>query len=173
MRIARFSHHDEVSYGLVVHAEGADAGVGAANGSSDLVVAQIAGHPFGATPDDLQLTGTRYALSEVNLLAPILPSKVVCIGKNYVDHVEEMGGDKPPEEPVIFLKPSTSVCGPGDPIRRPVGVRRRRTQRNPRSRNESPAASWLSRTMRSCPSRSFFTRYWQSCCSIGSCRTIV
>jgi 2-keto-4-pentenoate hydratase/2-oxohepta-3-ene-1,7-dioic acid hydratase in catechol pathway len=125
MRVARFSHHDEVSYGLVVHAEGADAGVGAANGSSDLVVAQIAGHPFGATPDDLQLTGTRYALSEVNLLAPILPSKVVCIGKNYVDHVEEMGGDKPPEEPVIFLKPSTAVCGPGDPIRRPVGISER------------------------------------------------
>jgi 2-keto-4-pentenoate hydratase/2-oxohepta-3-ene-1,7-dioic acid hydratase in catechol pathway len=115
MRIARFSHQDEVSYGLVVSADG----------SSELVVAQLAGHPFGGSPDDIALTGTRYALSEVQLLAPILPSKVVCIGKNYADHVEEMGGDKPPEEPVIFLKPSTAVCGPGDPIRRPVGISER------------------------------------------------
>jgi 2-keto-4-pentenoate hydratase/2-oxohepta-3-ene-1,7-dioic acid hydratase in catechol pathway len=115
MRIARFSHQDEVNYALVVSVAG----------SNELVVAQLAGHPFGATPDDLQLTGDRYALSQVRLLAPILPSKVVCIGKNYADHVEEMGGDRPPEEPVIFLKPSTSVCGPGDPIRRPVGISER------------------------------------------------
>jgi 2-keto-4-pentenoate hydratase/2-oxohepta-3-ene-1,7-dioic acid hydratase in catechol pathway len=119
MRIARFSHQDEVRYGLVVSA------AGAANGSAELVMAELAGHPFGATPDDIALTGTRYALSEVRLLAPILPSKVVCIGKNYADHVEEMGGDQPPEEPVIFLKPSTAVCGPGDPIRRPVAISER------------------------------------------------
>ncbi len=128
MRIARFSHHDDVAYGLIVSADGSlvgDEGLGAANGSSDLVIAQIAGHPFGSTAEDLQLTGDRYALSEVRLLAPILPSKVVCIGKNYADHVEEMGGDTPPEEPIIFLKPSTSVCGPGDPIRRPVGISER------------------------------------------------
>ena len=83
MRIARFSHLDEVRYGLVVSAgadAGAEAGGGAANGSAELAVAELAGHPFGATPDDIQLTGTRYGLNEVRLLAPILPSKVVCIG---------------------------------------------------------------------------------------------
>jgi 2-keto-4-pentenoate hydratase/2-oxohepta-3-ene-1,7-dioic acid hydratase in catechol pathway len=54
-------------------------------------------------------------LSSVKLLAPVLPSKVVCIGKNYADHAAEMGG-APPEAPVVFLKPSTSVIGPGDAI---------------------------------------------------------
>jgi 2-keto-4-pentenoate hydratase/2-oxohepta-3-ene-1,7-dioic acid hydratase in catechol pathway len=50
------------------------------------------------------------------LLAPIIPrSKVVCIGKNYADHAAEMGG-KVPEEPLIFLKPNTSVIGPLDTI---------------------------------------------------------
>ena len=49
--------------------------------------------------------------SKATLLAPVLPTKVVCVGKNYEDHADEMGG-KVPEEPLIFLKPSTSVIGP-------------------------------------------------------------
>jgi len=60
-------------------------------------------------------TGEEVPLAAVRLLAPVLPSKVVCIGKNYVEHAEEMGGEVP-EEPLIFLKPSTAVIGPGDPI---------------------------------------------------------
>lgn len=60
-------------------------------------------------------TGEEVPLSTVKLLAPVLPSKVVCVGKNYVEHAQEMG-DEAPEEPIIFLKPSTSVIGPGDPI---------------------------------------------------------
>jgi 2-keto-4-pentenoate hydratase/2-oxohepta-3-ene-1,7-dioic acid hydratase in catechol pathway len=51
----------------------------------------------------------------------VLPTKVVAIGKNYADHAREMGGE-PPAEPVIFLKPSTAVTGPGDPITRPVKI---------------------------------------------------
>ena len=51
-------------------------------------------------------------------LAPILPSKVICIGKNYADHAREMGGE-PPADPVMFLKPSTSVIGPGAAIKLP------------------------------------------------------
>lgn len=47
----------------------------------------------------------------VHLLAPVLPTKIVAVGKNYVEHAEEMG-DPLPEEPVIFLKPATSVVGP-------------------------------------------------------------
>src|SRR6266581_976831 len=60
-------------------------------------------------------TGEEVPLVDVRLLAPVLPSKVVAIGKNYLEHAQEMGGDVP-EEPIIFLKPSTAVIGPGDDI---------------------------------------------------------
>jgi 2-keto-4-pentenoate hydratase/2-oxohepta-3-ene-1,7-dioic acid hydratase in catechol pathway len=63
--------------------------------------------------------GERFTLSDVSLLPPIVPSKVVCIGKNYRAHVRELGGDEPPPEPLIFLKPSSAVIGPGDTIRLP------------------------------------------------------
>jgi len=114
MRIARFSHAGDVSYGLVLGAGGQPD-----HGDDQLILAQLAGHPFGGSAQDIKLTGLRVPLSEARLLAPILPSKVICIGKNYADHVAEMGGDPPPE-PVIFLKPSTAVCGPGDAIARPT-----------------------------------------------------
>jgi 2-keto-4-pentenoate hydratase/2-oxohepta-3-ene-1,7-dioic acid hydratase in catechol pathway len=72
--------------------------------------------PLGGTFFDNPVpTGEEVPLSAVRLLAPVLPSKVVAVGKNYAQHAEEMGGDVP-DEPVIFLKPSTSVIGPGDPI---------------------------------------------------------
>ena len=60
-------------------------------------------------------TGEAVAIDDVRLLAPVLPSKVVAVGKNYAEHAAEMGGEVP-EEPLVFLKPSTSVIGPGDPI---------------------------------------------------------
>ena len=61
-------------------------------------------------------TGAKVALSSVRLLAPVIPrSKVVCVGKNYADHAKEMGGEVP-AEPIIFIKPNTSVIGPGDTI---------------------------------------------------------
>ncbi len=102
MRIARFARDGEVSFG-VIEGPGSD--------PADLVVAAVAGHPFAP----LVFTGERHPLSSVRLLSPVLPSKVVCIGKNYADHVAEMGGEAP-ADPVVFLKPSTSVVGPGDPI---------------------------------------------------------
>lgn len=52
---------------------------------------------------------------EATLLAPIFPTKVVCVGKNYEDHAAEMGSDIP-ANPIIFIKPATSVIGPEDPI---------------------------------------------------------
>jgi len=58
----------------------------------------------------------RVPLADVKLLAPVIPrSKVVAIGKNYRDHAAEMGGEAP-AEPLLFLKPNTSVIGPGDSI---------------------------------------------------------
>src|SRR5439155_16065424 len=69
--------------------------------------------------DDPIPTGEDVPLDQVRLLAPVIPSKVVAVGKNYVEHAEEMGGDVP-VEPVIFLKPSTAVIGPDDPIPYPL-----------------------------------------------------
>jgi len=54
-----------------------------------------------------------YNLEEVKLLPPCLPTKAICVGLNYRDHIEEMG-DKEPEEPTLFIKPSTAVIGPDD-----------------------------------------------------------
>jgi 2-keto-4-pentenoate hydratase/2-oxohepta-3-ene-1,7-dioic acid hydratase in catechol pathway len=64
-------------------------------------------------------TGEEIPLTEARLLAPVIPSKIVAVGKNYVEHAAEMGGEVP-EEPIIFLKPSTAVIGPGDPIQYPA-----------------------------------------------------
>src|SRR3954470_15868332 len=89
---------------------------GVVEGEPDgLTIAQIEGHPFG----EIRFAGPRWALADVRLLSPILPSKVVCVGRNYADHAAEHGAEVP-AEPLLFLKPSTSVIGPGDAIRLPV-----------------------------------------------------
>lgn len=56
-------------------------------------------------------TGQILTFKDVQLLAPVHPSKVVCIGLNYAKHIAEFGGSKP-EDPIIFIKPNTSVIGP-------------------------------------------------------------
>ncbi len=97
MRVARFSHQDTISYGIVDEGE--------------LVV--LAGDPMFAGFDT---TGERIPLREVALLAPVIPrSKIVCVGRNYRDHAAEMGNDVP-REPLLFFKPNTAVVGPGDAI---------------------------------------------------------
>jgi 2-keto-4-pentenoate hydratase/2-oxohepta-3-ene-1,7-dioic acid hydratase in catechol pathway len=109
VRIARFATPaGQVRFGKV---EG-DAGAPV----EALTVAAIAEHPFGT----IELTGERWALPDVRLLAPLLPSKIVGIGKNYAEHVAEMGGGEAPAAPLLFLKPPTAVIGPGDAIRLPV-----------------------------------------------------
>jgi len=62
--------------------------------------------------------GPAYDLSQVTLLAPVAPSKVVCVGRNYRAHAKEMGHEVP-REPLLFIKPSTAVIGPGGEIRLP------------------------------------------------------
>lgn len=97
MRIAKFSIGGEVRFGLV--------------DGPELVV--FKGHPLFS---GYETTGERVALKDVQLLPPTLPtSKIVCIGKNYADHAAEMGGDAP-AEPLIFLKPTTSLIGAGENI---------------------------------------------------------
>ncbi len=57
----------------------------------------------------------RYNLNNVNINVPVSPSKIVCVGLNYIDHAKELGMEIP-EEPIIFLKPSTAVIGHLDTI---------------------------------------------------------
>jgi 2-keto-4-pentenoate hydratase/2-oxohepta-3-ene-1,7-dioic acid hydratase in catechol pathway len=65
----------------------------------------------------------RGGLGGVTILPPVRPSKIVCVGLNYKDHAAEQG--KPlPTEPLLFIKPSTTVIGPGESIRIPPGVGR-------------------------------------------------
>lgn len=73
--------------------------------------AALQGNPGGFTPDR-----SSYKLSDVKLLAPCQPSKIVAIGLNYHAHAQEFPGSKLPKEPLIFLKPSTAVIGPEDTI---------------------------------------------------------
>jgi 2-keto-4-pentenoate hydratase/2-oxohepta-3-ene-1,7-dioic acid hydratase in catechol pathway len=83
-------------------------------GDDALTVAAIDGHPFG----EIRFTGERWAVADVRLLSPILPSKVVCVGRNYAEHAAELGNEVPPE-PLLFLKPSTSIIGANDLIKLP------------------------------------------------------
>jgi 2-keto-4-pentenoate hydratase/2-oxohepta-3-ene-1,7-dioic acid hydratase in catechol pathway len=79
----------------------------------DATITVITGDPIYS---GIQRTAATISASKVRLLAPVIPrSKVVCVGKNYADHAAEMGGVIP-EEPIIFLKPNTSVIGPNDTI---------------------------------------------------------
>lgn len=118
MRIARFAKGDGVAYG-VVEGEPEQGGLGGTATGLGLTIAELHGHPFGIDPGGVRLTGSRYPLAEVRLLAPVLPSKVVGAGRNYASYVREADGEARPE-PVLFLKPSTSVTGPGDAIKYPV-----------------------------------------------------
>lgn len=82
----------------------------------DKTIRAIASDPLyaGVFPED-----DRFSIDDVRLLAPVIPrSKVVCVGKNYADHAAEMGGEVP-SEPIIFIKPNTSVIGPNELIQWP------------------------------------------------------
>ena len=101
MRIARFTTGDEPVYGVVGGADGAE------------IVASTVGDPL---YQGVELTGQQFPLADVRLLAPVIPrSKVVGVGRNYAAHAAELGHEVP-GEPLVFLKPNTSVVGPLDPI---------------------------------------------------------
>ncbi|GHI87194.1 fumarylacetoacetate hydrolase family protein [Streptomyces xanthophaeus] len=103
MRIARFSIDGNVAFGAV---EG--------SAPDELVLDIIKGIPFA----DFELSGTKVPLSKVRLLPPVLPNKVVAVGRNYAEHAAELGNEVP-DAPITFFKPSTSVVGSGDPIAYP------------------------------------------------------
>jgi 2-keto-4-pentenoate hydratase/2-oxohepta-3-ene-1,7-dioic acid hydratase in catechol pathway len=102
MRVVRLLHEGDCRYGL-------------ADGSA---VTLLSDEPFAAWEPEGSLP-----LAEAHLLAPVTPTKVVCVGLNYKNHIAEMGHEMP-ATPVIFMKPSTAVIGPGQPIIIPPGVGR-------------------------------------------------
>jgi 2-keto-4-pentenoate hydratase/2-oxohepta-3-ene-1,7-dioic acid hydratase in catechol pathway len=95
MKIVRFLSNRQTEYGII----------------EDDLIYPCNGDPFNG------LARTPQALSahSVKLLAPVSPPNVVCLGLNYRKHADEIGDAYPPA-PLIFLKPTTSVCGPNDPI---------------------------------------------------------
>lgn len=110
MKIARFSTGDEFRYGIV---EGLDDGDRSPSGESQGHLIVLKGDPLYQVPE---ATGEVIPLSEARLVSPVIPrSKVIGIGKNYAAHATEMGSEAP-AEPIVFIKPNTSVIGPDTPI---------------------------------------------------------
>lgn len=102
MRVLRVLYEGDCRYGL----------------ADDDTITLISDEPFAAwEPEGV------VPLSDAELLAPVVPTKIVCVGLNYKGHIAEMGHDTP-EEPVIFLKPSTAVVGPDAEVEIPQGVGR-------------------------------------------------
>jgi 2-keto-4-pentenoate hydratase/2-oxohepta-3-ene-1,7-dioic acid hydratase in catechol pathway len=74
-------------------------------------VGPIEGVPFG----DYRRLEAEIPLHQVRLLAPVVPGKIICVGRNYAEHAKEQGFEVP-EIPMLFMKPPSSVIGPGDEI---------------------------------------------------------
>lgn len=106
MRIARYETGGRVFHGIV---------------ENDMLE-RLAGSPFGASSDAFERAGTRDRLGEVRLLAPVAAPRVFGVGLNYVAHIAEAGAATP-TTPLLFMKPSTAVIGPGAPIVYPCEAR--------------------------------------------------
>jgi 2-keto-4-pentenoate hydratase/2-oxohepta-3-ene-1,7-dioic acid hydratase in catechol pathway len=101
MRIVRFKAGNKIGYGILKNNK----------------IQRLVKSPFGGNSNasDLSLADEVFPLEKVKLLAPCLPSKVVCLGVNYRPHAQEMGSSLP-GQPLIFLKPPTAVIGPEESI---------------------------------------------------------
>jgi 2-keto-4-pentenoate hydratase/2-oxohepta-3-ene-1,7-dioic acid hydratase in catechol pathway len=95
MKIVRYQDGSSIKWGVI----------------EESMIREMDGDPFG----HFHLSSRAKKLEEVKLLSPCLPSKIVALGLNYRDHAEEVKMDIP-EKPLLFMKPSTSVIGPGDVI---------------------------------------------------------
>src|SRR5262245_51141122 len=105
MRYCRYSSPDGPQYGLIE------------NGAGTEQIVSVCG---GVAVPDLRSAKkiSPLSLSSVALMAPVQPSKIVCVGRNYADHAKEFGNEVP-FDLIIFLKPPTSLLGPGARIVRP------------------------------------------------------
>src|SRR5215213_4192805 len=103
MKLCRFKHQTlpEPHYGIV---------------EDDSVRPLIDADAFGTRP---RAHSDRIPLSEVTLLAPVTPSKIVCVGRNYVEHAAELGNPMP-TEPLLFLKAPSAIISSGETIRLPA-----------------------------------------------------
>jgi 2-keto-4-pentenoate hydratase/2-oxohepta-3-ene-1,7-dioic acid hydratase in catechol pathway len=111
LRIVRFAVQGKIKYGIL---------------EDNNIIRRFRGSPFTAfkgSVSSFKFDGSTYRLDEVRLLAPCMPSKIVALGLNYRRHAEETKMALP-SVPLIFLKPSTSVIGPGDEIVLPPGSSR-------------------------------------------------
>lgn len=104
MKLARFLKDGQIRFGIVEEGD----------------VIEVDGSIFGG----FKRTATIHKLKDIKLLAPCEPSKIIAIGLNYKAHAREF--NKPlPDEPMLFLKPSTATIGPGDAILYPSHMSRR------------------------------------------------
>ena len=111
MKYCRFQLNGQAHYGLVEAVAGRD------------TILRILLTPPEESDGDVEGLRTRkidaIALEEAELLPPVRPSKIVCVGRNYRAHAEELGHDIP-TEPLLFLKPNSSLLAPGGTVRRPT-----------------------------------------------------
>jgi 2-keto-4-pentenoate hydratase/2-oxohepta-3-ene-1,7-dioic acid hydratase in catechol pathway len=103
VKICRYSVGGSIEYGIL----------------DGKAITPLKGAPFSG----IEQTNERRAAADVTLLSPTVPSKVVAVGLNYQEHIDETGMDKP-DAPVLFIKPSTAVIGPNKPIVYPRGAGR-------------------------------------------------
>jgi 2-keto-4-pentenoate hydratase/2-oxohepta-3-ene-1,7-dioic acid hydratase in catechol pathway len=111
MKYCRFQLNGEAHYGLVEPVAGRES------------IVRILLTPPEESDGDIEGLRTRridpIGLDEAKLLVPVRPSKIVCVGRNYREHVKELGHEIPPE-PTLFLKPNSALLGPGGTVRRPT-----------------------------------------------------
>ncbi len=102
MKLCRFTHQtlSEPRYGII---------------EGDFVRPLIDADAFGSRP---RAHSDRISLSEIKLLAPVTPSKIVCVGRNYREHAAELGNPLP-SEPLLFLKAPSAIIASGEPIKLP------------------------------------------------------
>jgi 2-keto-4-pentenoate hydratase/2-oxohepta-3-ene-1,7-dioic acid hydratase in catechol pathway len=112
MRFCRFVSQDGARYGLI-----------AANAGQDVIRRILGDLPAGPSDFD-RGQSAHIPLASVQLLAPVSPSKIVCIGRNYREHAKELNHPIP-SEPLIFLKPPSALLSPGGTILRPVSLSQR------------------------------------------------
>jgi len=95
MKFVRYQVNDQCNYGLLEEEE----------------IREIKGSIF----DEYEITTVSHRLDAVRLLTPVEPTKILCVGLNYIEHIEEVGAT-PPEFPSHFMKPHTAIINPGEAI---------------------------------------------------------
>jgi 2-keto-4-pentenoate hydratase/2-oxohepta-3-ene-1,7-dioic acid hydratase in catechol pathway len=105
MKYCCFQHRDRVRYGSIENIAG-----------HEMITAMFLDAPWRDCDSVEQISPQR--LDEATLFAPVEPSKIVCVGRNYREHAAELGHEVP-KEPLIFLKPPSSLLAPGGTIVRP------------------------------------------------------